>query len=786
MRTSRRRVATILAVGLALVLPLGILAPRASAASLPAPQSGAEVFLRPASGGYDLVGGGFGHGVGMSQYGAHGAALKGLTHAQILAFYYPGTTLAKSAPTTIRVGITSDNDGVVQVGARAGLALQVGSTKKTLPATPTQWRVKATSTAAKSCVVESLTGSTWSVYEKDKTPCPVTFSNPAAGPDKDTLDVYLPSGERRVYRGTITAHHRGTTSLATVNTVPMQHYLRGVVPSEMPTGWHAEALKAQAVAARTFAARSSNGTSYYDTCDTTSCQVYKGRGKRNANDTISSYEYAATNAAIDATNGQVLTYRFSDGVTRLATTMYSSSNGGQTVAGGAGHGYLVAKKDPYDAVTINKRHAWTATLPVASLESRFGINRLERVQILSRDRAGQWGGRVLQVRVEGFTASGAYRSVDTTGNGLLAARPWPANSTGLSSNYFSILVPTTAAPAPTTAAPAPTTAAPAPTTAAPAPTTAAPAPARAPARPAGTVTRVATGTIYTVTAKFAKDNWKAGVPVVYVANGSSYSDQLVTSARAAYNGGPLLLTTATSLPSQTRDAMVRLKPGRVVVIGGTKSISAKVAEQLRLLTSKRSLERVAGASKYDTAARLASYWPSGVAVAYVAAGDSYGDAASGAALAGRDRAPVLITAKGSLPAATKTALKRLKPRRIVVLGGTHTVSAAVATALKPYATSRSVTRLGGADRYASSAVVGAQYASTSRAYVTTGKIIQHAYAAAALAGKNRWPVLVTAQSSLSSGVRRQVERLRPSRTEVLGSTTYVSEVVMGQLRQAVR
>jgi putative cell wall-binding protein len=232
--------------------------------------------------------------------------------------------------------------------------------------------------------------------------------------------------------------------------------------------------------------------------------------------------------------------------------------------------------------------------------------------------------------------------------------------------------------------------------------------------------------------------------------------------------------------------MARLKPARVVVIGGTKSVSPAVAEKLRLLTTKRSLQRVGGTSKYDTAARLSSYWPAGVPVAYVAAGDSYGDATSGAALAGRDRAPVLVTTKGSLPTATKAELKRLRPRRIVVLGGTGSVSAAVATALKPYATSRSVTRLGGADRYASSAVVAAQYKSTPRAYVTTGKIIQHAYAAAAFAGKRGWPVLLTGPSTLPSGVRAQVARLRPARTEVLGSTTYVSEAVMGQLRQAVR
>lgn len=705
--------------------------------ALPAPQPGATAYGRPADGDYDIVGGGFGHGIGMSQYGAQGAALQGLTHAQILAFYYKGTSLVAQAPGSIDVGITIDNDGILRISARPGLSVRVGGVTTALPTTPTQWRVRATGSTASTCVVESLTGSTWTVWHSGATACPVSFSS-----TEDTVDVILPTSERRIYRGTVTAHHKGTTNLGTVNTLSMQYYLRGVVPSEMPPSWHAQALASQAVAARTFAARRSNSTSWYDTCDTTACQVYKGRGKRNADGTITSFEYASTDAAIDATNGKVLTFPFSDGVTRLATTMYSSSNGGWAAASGNGHDYLWTHSDSYDAVSVNPRHRWSATLPVTSLESRFGIHRVERVQILERDGDGLWGGRVLRARVEGFTSGGTYVYKDTTGNGIMGARPWPTNSTGLSSNYFTI-------------------------------------------RPAGTVSRLGTGDVYSVAAGIATASYPVGVPVVYVTNGGASSESLVASARAAYNGGPLLYTASTSIPASTRDAMARLKPGRVVVVGGSSTVSSAVATSLRSMTTSGQMERVYGSTRYATAAKLSSSWPAGTAVAYVAAGDSWGDALSGAALAGRDRAPILLTAKGTLPAETVTELRRLRPARIVVIGGTGSISSTVAKSLASYATTRSVTRVGGADRYASSALVGARYASATRVLVSPGASFQQATAAAALAGKLKIPVLLTTASSLPDAVRVQVERLRPGTVNVTGDQSVVSTTVLRQLANAV-
>ena len=705
-------------------------------AGLPAPQAGAEVYLRPADGVYDITGGGFGHGIGMSQYGAQGAALKGLTYNQILSFYYPGTALVAQAPDTIKVGITSDYDGIVRVGARPGLAMTVGTTTTTLPSAPTQWRVRATGTTASTCVVESYDGSAWTVFSADKTPCPVRFSS-----TEGTVDLFLPTGERRIYRGAITAYHHGTTSLATINQLTLQDYLRGVVPSEMPPSWNDAALRSQTVAARTYAAGRTNGTSYYDTCDTTACQVYQGRGKRNADGTITSYEYDSTNTAIDGTKGQVLTYLFSDGVTRLATTMYSSSNGGQTVPGGAGHGYLIAQPDPYDGVAATGRpHAWSASLPAAALETRFGISDVERLQILSRDGLGQWGGRVLTVRVEGFTSSGAYVYVDTTGYGLMGAHPWPAYSDGLSSNYFGIAV--------------------------------------------GTASRIAGADRYATAAEVSKA-FPTGVDVVYVASGVDFPDALGGAARAASNHAPLLLTAPTALPQATRDAMTRLRPGRVVVLGGTAAVSDAVAQTLSTLTTTGALQRVGGADRYETAALLAGYYQPGGSVAYVATGQDFPDALAGAALAGRDEAPVLLTGSSALPSSTASALATLQPGRIVILGGTGAVSSTVADQLARYATSGVVTRLQGSDRYATAAAIAQQFASAPSAYVASGEDFPDALAGAALAGGRGVPILLTGASALPDPTSTQLARLHPATAYVLGGTGVVSDTVLAEIRAAI-
>ncbi|MGB3829961.1 MAG: hypothetical protein WA962_14430, partial [Ornithinimicrobium sp.] len=103
---------------------------REGTTALPAPEPGAEAYLRPADGVFDLTGGGFGHGIGMSQYGADGAGKQGLDHTEIVDFYYPGTRLDTRDLGILRVGITIDDDGTTRVAHRPGLQVSptVGGT----------------------------------------------------------------------------------------------------------------------------------------------------------------------------------------------------------------------------------------------------------------------------------------------------------------------------------------------------------------------------------------------------------------------------------------------------------------------------------------------------------------------------------------------------------------------------------------------------------------------------------------------------------------------------------
>lgn len=721
----------------------------ASLDALPAPQPGAEVFPRPADGVYQVTGGGFGHGIGMSQYGADGAGRAGLSHAEILNFYYPGTTLEKRTTGLIRIGITVDNDGVTQVIHRPGLVVSGTPTGQAyqLPDGYSQWRVLATSTTAGACRLEGRTSAgTWKAVWPAGMPksCPVSFRSVSEG----TVDLVMPGGSLRLYRGVLTATHRGNTSLATVNHLPMQHYLRSVVMAEMPSTFHAQALRAQAVAARTYALRGSNGTSYYDTCDTTACQAYRGAGARSASGTVTAYEHVSTTAAVDDTNGQVLTYQFSGG-RGLATTMYSSSNGGHSARGGAGHGYLQARPDPYDAVTGNRRSSWTAQLPVTALEQRYRIHRVERVQILRRDGDGRWGGRVLEARVEGYTSSGAYTWAYATGDGLALARPWPTYSTGLSSNYFTLGAAITPAPAPA-------------------------------------LSRIAGPNRYGTAAQVSQA-WAPGVAVVYVVSGMDYPDALTAAARAGVFDAPVLLTRQDDVPGATVQAMERLRPQRVVVVGGTGSVSTAVADRLATLTTTGAMQRVAGGDRYQTAAAMAAYYPAGGQRVYLASGETFPDALAGAALAAHQQAPLLLTRSGRLDDAAMRELKRLDAGEVVVLGGTTAVSEAVAKQAAGYTRAGIPRRLAGTDRYATMQRVAAEFpAGRSPAYVASGQQFPDALVGAALAGNRGVPIVLTANDTVRGATASALTRQAPEQIFVLGGPTTITDTTMGKLREYLR
>jgi len=359
-----------------------------------------DTWTVPTSARITITGHGYGHGHGMSQYGAEGAARQGLTYQQIAEFYYAGTSWG-SLRGKVRVQITGDTTPTdLVVRARPGLTLRdIGVPGRVvLPDNgATQWRVQLGPAGSQ---VSYLTDR-WNAFST------LTGRGEFFAGGKP-ITLVTPSGER-AYRGRLrTAVTTGGTAV-TVNVLAMESYLRGVVPLEIPALWSTEAVRAQAVAARTYAAyeRAHPRASVFQICDTSSCQVYGGYDA----------EHPAANQAIRATRGQILTSGAGP-----AFTQFGSSNGGWSAAGSVP--YLSAREDPYDGWAGNPVHTWTVRVDDAALEKRWPkVGDLTGIAVTSRDGNGEWGGRVRSVTLTG-TAGSVVVSGDTLRSVLGLRSTW--------------------------------------------------------------------------------------------------------------------------------------------------------------------------------------------------------------------------------------------------------------------------------------------------------------------------------------------------------------------------
>ena len=403
-----------------------------------------EVYDRPADGVFSIEGHGWGHGHGLSQWGAQGAASLGRTSDEITAAYYPGTARGVLAPAPIRVLLQGDDDGDTTVGAAAGLTVTdlASGGAATLPTGPTRWRATA---AGDGLHLASLTGSTWTPYGyggKMIFAGPLRFAGPA------TVQLVYPDGSSRDYRGAVQAVRSGASGLVSVAVLDLEDYLLGVVPRESSSSWRPAALQAQAIAARSYSAyKRAHSSGAWDICDTTQCQVFGGSALHTAGGSTIALEPTSTTDAVHATTGVVRTY---GGAPVFAE--FSSSNGGWSTDGGSP--YLVAARDDWDGAVANTVHSWTATLAVSDLERRYpAVGRLQRMRVIRRDGNGEWGGRVKEVVLEGVSASGAATSVPTTGVGIYNAHTWPASGDGLRSSWWHVRLSTASAVVAQSAAP---------------------------------------------------------------------------------------------------------------------------------------------------------------------------------------------------------------------------------------------------------------------------------------------------------------------------------------------
>jgi SpoIID/LytB domain protein len=394
--------------------------------------------------GLQVSGHGNGHGRGLGQWGAKGYADdRGWSTEQILAHYYGGTSGGGVDPgSPVRV-LLCDQEGVTICGSGGGVASVVFTSgvdfrvEGVVVPAGTALRISRegnrfkneVSTSGSGCGAGGFQPIAGDGYSFDATQnVDVTVGDP--GDDKTKM-LQVCSPKARYYRGTFEYTVSGGKARL-VNYLGIDGYLKGVVPSEMPSSWNPAALRAQAVAARSYAMAGDTrhgttaGNDRIDTCDTTQCQVYLGASNESAN----------ANAAIAATAGQIR--RLGNG--NIARTEFSSSTGGWTA-----EGTFPPVEDLGDATAGNPHHNWSLTLTDVQIEQALPtIGDLQRVDITERNRLGADGGRVRRMRVVGSSATR-----ELTGDQF-------RSTFGLRSDWFSVSpVTSPGGGSPPTTAPAP-------------------------------------------------------------------------------------------------------------------------------------------------------------------------------------------------------------------------------------------------------------------------------------------------------------------------------------------
>jgi stage II sporulation protein D len=315
----------------AFIALLTLAAVPASGQQLPPSAYGEAVFV--------VSGRGWGHGVGMSQYGAYGQAVAGRTYDQILGHYYTGTEIGRAGRKEVRV-LLAEGRRAVSVSSSAPFTIvdAAGASFK-LP--------KGALTLDAKLRVPAAAG---------------TGLTRAASPlmVRPARNAIL-ALDGKQYRGRLEIAAQGGF-LRVVNPVALESYLQGVVPGEVPSAWPAETLKAQAVAARSYALANLVRGKPFDLYADVRSQVYGGVAS----------EKPSTTKAVTATAGEVVLY-----AGKVATTFYFSTSGGKTASAADVFGqsipYLVSRPDPWDKASPYFR--WGPMLVGArTIQSKLGVD----------------------------------------------------------------------------------------------------------------------------------------------------------------------------------------------------------------------------------------------------------------------------------------------------------------------------------------------------------------------------------------------------------------------------
>ncbi len=316
-----------------------------------------------------IKGHGYGHGVGMSQWGAYGYAKHDVGYKKILGHYYSHTKVGRTKTKRVGVLLQTRPGGVGFKGAKRACGRKVNASKR--------YRADLSRNAGK-LRLESKSG-------HKLASCGHVLKAIGSGPIK--ISGLGP------YRGGLVVKPAGGSSVNVINRLALDDYVRGVVPHEVPASWPKDALEVQAVAARGYALTSGVDGDGYSLYNDTRSQAYGGV----------KLETKETNKAVRATSREIVTYKG-----KPAQTFYYSSSGGRTEAsqygfdGGSPRPYLKSVSDPYDKTS--PYHSWTVRMSRGEITAKLAGMVRGKLRKIDVTKTGD-SPRIVRARVVGSKGS---------------------------------------------------------------------------------------------------------------------------------------------------------------------------------------------------------------------------------------------------------------------------------------------------------------------------------------------------------------------------------------------
>lgn len=614
------------------------------------------------------------------------------------------------------------------------------------------------------------------------------YSNPngfAITPLKyDTFIKFIKESYMRSFSGSMTFYKNDISSFYVVNKLNFNDYLKGVVPYEEGDSFPAEALKAQAVAARTYAMYQMIGGAIFDVYDTTSSQVYRG------------YSSASiySNAAVESTKGEVLTYGGN-----VIDAFFSSSNGGWTeqpqnawYPNGSSLPYLPnVKLDTFDSkfkktftkadiITAIKNVANYSTLDIAAINKITFTNDsilthffntatiyyndskgVENTLTMDKYQIRDTLGLISSIFNCTISSDGSYVFVNRYGHGLGMSQWGSYSRAKAGQSYKAILdfyfINKTYQNVNT------------------------------PTQILSYNTRIGGSNRFDTANAIAQNVNSGMINDVLIATGLNYPDAIAAAPLAGKLGSPILIVDSKPTSIYSKGAIDYInthlnKGGNVYIAGGTGVVSSSFETMFK--ASGFNVIRVSGLSRIDTSVAIAGKVGSSCKTVVITTANDYPDAVSISSIAAMYKWPILLTDAIGLSDAVKNYLAVNKPTKIYIVGGTGVISANVATQVKSI-TGYTPIRYGGIDRYATNQIVANAFIQNpNEIVISTGSNFPDALTASIYAAKNLGPVLLIDNKETASAynyVKSIGANDAKSEFTIVGGSGVVSDTIKSYL-----